>query len=95
MFKTETLAEQYMEPVMSCEAFATYSPPRAHPLAINSPFSMDATTMSQHGYGLVHPVAVANPHSSGHFQGSSSIFHLSPSPTPSSTSPSSATETSR
>ncbi|KAI8581008.1 hypothetical protein K450DRAFT_234180 [Umbelopsis ramanniana AG] len=92
IFKTETLAEQYMEPVMTCEAFATYSPPRAQHLAINSPFSMDATTMSHHGYGLVHPVA--NPHSSGHFQGSSSIFHLSPSPTPSSTSPSSATETS-
>lgn len=80
---------------MSCEAFAPYSPPHTQSISINSPFTMDATTMSQHHhYPLVHP-SVANSHASGHLHGSSSIFHLSPSPTPSSTSPSSAAETPR
>ncbi|KAM3588607.1 hypothetical protein VKS41_001048 [Umbelopsis sp. WA50703] len=94
MFKAETLTEHFMEPTMACEAFASYSPPHhTQSIPMNSPFAIDASTMSHHAYPLVHPV-VANRHPSGHLQGSSSIFHLSPSPSPSSTSPSSAAESS-
>jgi hypothetical protein len=79
---------------MSCEAFGPYSPPHIQSISMSTPFTMDASTMSHHTYPLVHS-AVTNSHPSGHLQGSPSIFHLSPSPTPSSTSPSSAAETSR